>query len=118
MTSKERENFLRNAILVVDHSKAALVSLVELDVQNKGQTFEQFVNTNQHEIYHLYNSSRCCQCPPGHYPPRSPRILHQTQIELLFDRLSFKLPCHNTARRSDDFCCSMARSGLCTDVLD
>ncbi|VDI58703.1 Hypothetical predicted protein [Mytilus galloprovincialis] len=118
MTSKERENFLRNAILVVDNSKAALVSLVELHVQHKGQTFEQFVNTNQHEIYHLYNSSRCCQCPPGHYPPRSPRILHQSQMELLFDRSSLKLPCHNTVRRSDDFCCCMARSGVCTDVLD
>ncbi|XP_052081353.1 uncharacterized protein LOC127719334 [Mytilus californianus] len=118
MTSKERENFLRNAILVVDHSKAALVSLVELDVQKKGQTFEQFVNTNQHEIYHLYNRSRCCQCPQGHYPPRTSRILHQSQMELLFDLSSIKLPCHNTVRRSDDFCCSMARSGLCTDVLD
>ncbi|CAC5404586.1 unnamed protein product [Mytilus coruscus] len=117
MTSKERENFLRNAILVVDHSKAALVSLVELDLQNKGQTFEQFVNTNQHEIYHLYKSSKCCQCPPGHNPS-SPHILHQSQMELLFDRSSLKLPCHNTVRRSDDFCCSMARSGLCTDVLD
>ncbi|CAG2208798.1 unnamed protein product [Mytilus edulis] len=118
MTSKERENFLRNAILVVDHSKAALVSLVELDLQNIGQTFEQFVNTNQHEIYHLYNSSLCCQCLPGHRPPRSPRILHQSQMELLLDRSSLKLPCHNTGRRSDDFCCSMAKSGLCTDVLD
>ncbi|XP_063410461.1 uncharacterized protein LOC134693551 [Mytilus trossulus] len=118
MTSKERENFLRNAILVVDHSKAALVSLVELDVQNKGQTFEQFVITNQHEIYHLYNSSRCCRCPTGHFPPRSPRILHQSQMELLFDRSSLKLPCHNSVRRSDDFCCSIARSGLSTDVLD
>ncbi|VDI80457.1 Hypothetical predicted protein [Mytilus galloprovincialis] len=118
MTSKERENFLRNAILVVDHSKAVLVSLVELDVQNKGQTFDQLVTKNQHEIYHLYNSSWCCQCPPGHRPPRSPRILHQSQMELLFDRSSLKLPCHNTGRRSDDFCCSMARSGLCTDVLD
>ncbi|CAG2208363.1 unnamed protein product [Mytilus edulis] len=116
MTSIERENFLRHAILVVDHSKAALVSLVELDMANKGQTFEQFVNTNQHEIYHLY-SSMCCQCSPGHYPSRSSRILHQSQIELLFDR-SLKLPCHNKARRLTEFCCSMAKVSLCTDVLD
>ncbi|CAC5404550.1 unnamed protein product [Mytilus coruscus] len=117
MTSIERENFLRHAILVVDHSKSALVSLVELNVANKSQTFEQFVNTNQHEIYHLYNSSRCCQCPTAHYPLRSPHILYQSQMELLFDRSS-KLPCHNTARRSAEFCCSMAKSGLYTDVLD
>ncbi|XP_076085392.1 uncharacterized protein LOC143056197 [Mytilus galloprovincialis] len=37
---------------------------------------------------------------------------------IVVDRSSLKLSCHNTIRRSDDFCCSMARSGLCTDVLD
>ncbi|CAG2208367.1 unnamed protein product [Mytilus edulis] len=39
-------------------------------------------------------------------------------MDLLFDRSSSKLRCHNTARTSDDFCCSKAKVGLCTDVLD
>ncbi|CAC5395906.1 unnamed protein product [Mytilus coruscus] len=57
MSSRLKENFLRHAILVVDHSKDALISLVDLDLSNNGFSFEQFIKKNQHEIYHLHNSS-------------------------------------------------------------
>lgn len=116
MSSRLKENFLRHAILVVDHSKDALISLVALDLSSNGLSFEQFINKNQHEIYHLHYSSRCCQCPNGYNPPRSPRILHGQQMDLLFDR-TFKKPCHKPGR-SADYCCSTARPGLRIDILD
>lgn len=112
---QERENFLKNAILVVDHFKAALVSLIELDIRNKHLSFEQFLNQNQHEIYHLcYNNGRCCRCLPGSSLPQRNRIICPPQIEILFDKAT-KMPRH---RRGPDFCCSLAKNGICTDVLD
>ncbi|CAC5385910.1 unnamed protein product [Mytilus coruscus] len=117
MTSieQERENFLRNAILVVDHSKAALISLIELDLLNKHLTFEQFLNQYQHDIYHLcYNNGRCCRCLPGTSPPRRNRIIFPSQMEILFDKAA-KIPGH---RKGPDVCCSFAKKGIGTDVLD
>lgn len=117
MTSieQERENFLRNAILIVDHSKAALISLIELDIRNKHFSFEQFLNQSQHEIYHLcYNNGRCCRCVPGTSPPRRNRIIFPSQMEILFDKAT-KMCGH---RRGPDFCCSLAKKGIGTDVLD
>lgn len=113
---KERENFLRHAILVVDHIKDVLISLLELDLQNYSLSFEQFINKYQHEIFHLcYNTRRCCQCQPGYHLPKY-RVLHPAQLDLLLDKTS-KLPGHGSSS-SNDYCCSTAKSGISSDVLD
>ncbi|XP_052058800.1 uncharacterized protein LOC127699103 isoform X2 [Mytilus californianus] len=117
MTSivQERENFLRLAILVIDHSKAALISLIELDILNKHLTFEQFLNQNQHEIYHLcYNNRRCCRCSPGSSLSRIHRIIFPSQMQVLFDTAA-NMHGH---RRGPEYCCSFAKKGIGTDVLD
>ncbi|VDI33682.1 Hypothetical predicted protein, partial [Mytilus galloprovincialis] len=111
---KERENFFRNAILVIDHSKAALISLIELDLRNNHLTFEQFLNQSQHDIYHLCYNNRCCRCLPGSSLPRQNRFIFPSQMEGLFDKAA-KMPGH---RRGPDFCCSLAKKGICTDVID
>lgn len=117
MTQKGRENFLRNAILIVDHAKDSVISLLDLDLRNKHLTFEQFLNQNQHEIYHLCYNSRCCQCPRGHTPPRGgSRVLYPSQLDILYDK-SLKKTNH-THGRSPDFCCSLAKTGILTSILD
>lgn len=121
MTQKEQENFLKNAILIVDHTKTALIALVDLDLQNKSLTFEQFLNKNRHKAYHLcYNRGKCCQCVPSYMLP-SVRIIHPAQLELLYDKLSPKLACHGSISRRMTFppvCCSSAQNGISTNVLD
>lgn len=112
--AKEQENFLRYAILIVDHSKTALTDLIDLNLKNKHLTFEEFLNQNQHELYHLCYDSRCCQCK--RLPIKQKRIIYPSQLELLFDKHN-KLPCH-IATRYNDFCCSYAKPGVTTDVLD
>ncbi|CAG2225570.1 unnamed protein product [Mytilus edulis] len=66
MDKKERENFYRNTILIVDFTKCAFVELLELHLTGKHLSFEEFLNQNQHDLYHLcYNKARCCQCIRG-----------------------------------------------------
>ncbi|VDI58122.1 Hypothetical predicted protein [Mytilus galloprovincialis] len=112
--AKEQENFLRYAILIVDHTKEALQDLIELNLKNKHLTFEEFLNQNQHEIYHLCYDFRCCQCL--NTPPRRKRILIPPQLELLFDKYK-KLPSHKGTSHND-FCCSYAKVGITSQVLD
>lgn len=112
--AKEQENFLRYAILIVDHSKTALTDLIVLNLKNKHLKFEEFLNLNQHEIYHLCYDSRCCQCKS--LPIKSKRIISPSQLELLFEKHK-KLTGHRAAR-CNDFCCSYAKLGVTTDVLD
>ncbi|CAG2206352.1 unnamed protein product [Mytilus edulis] len=112
--AKEQENFLRYAILIVDHSKEALQDLVELNLKNKHLAFDEFLNQNQHEIYHLCYDSRCCQCQ--NIPPRRKRIIFPSQLELLFDKYK-TLPSHRGIGHND-FCCSYAKIGITSQVLD
>ncbi|VDI45602.1 Hypothetical predicted protein, partial [Mytilus galloprovincialis] len=112
---KEQENFLRNAILTVDHSKEVLQCFLEQHLKNNHQTFEDFLNKNQHDIYHLYYDSKCCQCGPGPLQ-RKKRILFASQMELLFDK-NKQLSIHKTTRRGD-FCCCTAKTSVTTAVLD
>ncbi|CAG2227429.1 unnamed protein product [Mytilus edulis] len=106
--AKEQENFLRYAILIVDHTKEALQDLIELNLKNKHLTFEEFLNQNQHEIYHLCYDFRCCQCLKP--PIKRKRILIPPQLELLFDKYN-KLPSHKGTGHNN-FCCSYAKVGI------
>ncbi|VDI63604.1 Hypothetical predicted protein, partial [Mytilus galloprovincialis] len=112
--AKEQENFLRYAILIVDHSKEALQDLVELNLKNKHLAFDEFLNQNQHAIYHLCYDTQCCQCQ--NTPPRRKRIIFPSQLELLFDKYK-KLPSHRGIGHND-FCCSYAKVGITSQVLD
>ncbi|VDH90431.1 Hypothetical predicted protein [Mytilus galloprovincialis] len=113
MQQTERENFLKNAITIVDYTKDAFVCLVDRYLTDKNWTFEQFLSNNQHEIYHLCYSARCCKCPRGYSPPKR-RVLHPSQLDVLFDKLS-KLP---SCKNASEFCCTIAKNGISSTVLD
>lgn len=112
--AKEQENFLRYAILIVDHTKEALQDVIELNLKNKHLTFEKFLNENKHEIYHLCYDFRCCQCLKP--PTKRKRLIIPPQLELLFDKYN-KLPSHKGTGHND-FCCSYAKVGITSQVLD
>lgn len=115
MQQTERENFLKNAITIVDYTKEAFVCLVDCYLIDKNWTFEQFINNNQHAIYHLCYTIRCCKCPHGYFPPKR-RILHPSQLDVLFDKSSKLSSCKNGNKF--DFCCTSANIGISSTVLD
>ena len=101
MAVKERENFCRNAILIVDHAKDSLVDLLELHLTLNSLSFEDFINDHQHHIYHLCFNKKCChQCPQGYELPPN-RVLYPPQLKILLDEK-----------------CCLAKPGVTTDVLD
>lgn len=120
MTQKQRENFYRTSTVIVEHGKEVLVLLLEDDLSKRNLTLIDFININQHAIYHLcYNKYPCCQCtggaPPGNAP--SQRILYPSQLDILFDKTVPKTTGHNLNSRSQ-FCCSSAKLSLTTTCMD
>ncbi|CAG2207455.1 unnamed protein product [Mytilus edulis] len=119
-TQKERENFYRISTIIVDHGKESLILLLENELKASNQTLEDFINLNQHELYHLcFNRYACCQCKNGKLPLTTPasRVLHPDQLNILLDKSGQQLPCH-TIRSSLQFCCCPAKSTLTTKHLD
>jgi hypothetical protein len=117
MTQKERCNFYRFSTRIVDHTKEVFIDLIDLSLVQKHLSFEDFINVNQHEIYHFcYNRGQCCQCTPGYTSPQN-RILYPSQLDILLDKNGATLPCHRTTRRTD-YCCCKAIPGVSTRVLD
>lgn len=114
MSQRQRENFYRQSILTVHHSRKALVSLINLHLSHKQVSFEDFLNHNQHKIYHFYKESqKCCQCKNQ---PVGKKLLLQSQLEDLFEIHGRKLAGH-LPTSTHEFCCSKAKSGIKTDSL-
>ena len=117
MTQKERCNFYRFSTRIVDHTKEVFIDLIDLSLVHKHLSFEDFINVNQHEIYHFcYSTGRCCQCTSGYTSPQK-HILYPSQLDKLLDKNGATLPCHRTTRRVA-YCCCKAIPGVSTRVLD
>lgn len=120
MMDKARENFYRSATVIVDHGKEAMTAVLDDDLSKRNLTFVDFINQNQHEIYHLcYNRRPCCQCINNRIPLGTPssRILHENQLDVLLDKSGPRLPNHNPQTRST-FCCCLAKPNLSSACLD
>ncbi|CAG2207449.1 unnamed protein product [Mytilus edulis] len=116
-TYKERENFYRVSTIIVDHGKESLALLLDNELNSNNQTLEDFINLNQHEIYHLcFNRYACCQCLNGKLPLTN-RVLYPDQLNILLDKTGQQLPCH-TIRSTLQFCCCPAKATLTTKHLD
>ncbi|CAC5401690.1 unnamed protein product [Mytilus coruscus] len=119
-TQKERENFYRISTIIVDHGKYSLTLLLDNELNSNKQTLEDFINLNQHEIYHLcFNKYTCCQCKNGKLPLTTPasRVLHPDQLDILLDKKGKTLSCHNI-KSAAQFCCCPAKATLTTKFLD
>ena len=109
---KERDNFQRFNSLIVDNSKDACINILKLHLSNKKQSFEQFINFNQHAIYHLCFNEPCCK---RSCTSHRKRILQLPQLELLFDKNGSTLPAHIG---DPEFCCCIAKPNIQCDILD
>ncbi|XP_052106448.1 uncharacterized protein LOC127738985 [Mytilus californianus] len=120
MTQKQRENFYRTSTIIVEHGKEVLLLLLEDDLSKRNLTLIDFININQHAIYHLcYNKHSCCQCTGGAFARNttSQRVLYPCQLDILFDKTGPTMTGHNLNSRSQ-FCCSAAKQSLTTSCLD
>ncbi|XP_063417893.1 uncharacterized protein LOC134700430 [Mytilus trossulus] len=119
MSQKERENFYRQTTRIVDHSRDAVVSLIELYVRRNHITFEVFINTNQHAIFHLcFNKKPCCQCIRRQIPFSNPnRVVNESQLNLMIDTTGSRFPSH-IVNSKIKFCCCKAKPNLSMEVLD
>lgn len=115
---KERENYARSSLLIVQYTKDGLADLIELNLKLTGfSSFQNFVNHYQHELYHLcYHQIKCCQCSRNYKLPQE-QLIHPKQLEVLFDKSGHKKAKHN-AFRIADFCCCLPRQNLSTSKLD
>lgn len=118
--SHSKEKRERLLLLICGHATEALQSLMEYFLTNQNKTLQQFIDDNQHDIYHLYRNDRCCMCPAinqtkskhNRKPP-----LQKDQIEKLFDTISSapRNPKHKS-RNSTDVCCCFAKSIIVGDL--
>ncbi|XP_052064754.1 uncharacterized protein LOC127704660 [Mytilus californianus] len=119
-TQRERENFYRISTIIVDHGKESLILLLDNELNTSNQTLEDFINLNQHEIYHLcFNRYTCCQCINGRLPLTTPpsRVLHPDQLNVLLDKNGQQLSCHNIKSSLQFYCCP-AKTTLTPKHLD
>lgn len=115
---KEKENYARSSLLIVQYTKDGLADLIELNLKLTGHSsFEEFINHYQHDLYHLcYNQMTCCQCSRNYKLPKE-QLIHPKQLEVLFNKSGRKKSSHNPFAIAD-YCCAFARKNLFTSVLD
>ncbi|VDH94014.1 Hypothetical predicted protein [Mytilus galloprovincialis] len=121
MSGIEKENLLKLYMLLVGYTKQAIIGFFKLHLTKKGLNFEDFINLNQHDIYHLcYNTTKCCR-PTCNISCKSPyvprRILNPVQLDKLLDNTSTRLSYHKSTS-TGEYCCCRGQSGIQTDVLD
>lgn len=120
MTQKQLENFYRTSRLIFEHGKDVLVLLLDDDLSKRNITLIDFINLNQHEIYHLcYHKDPCCRCTRGKLSRNIPsqRVLFPSHLDILFDKTSKIIAGHNLNSKSQ-LCCSSAKQSLTTACLD
>ncbi|XP_071123935.1 uncharacterized protein [Mytilus edulis] len=113
------DNYIKLCLLIRGPATQAFRALMTCYLQKCCLTFREFIDINQHEIYHLYTERRCCQCT-GQSFFRDKTLLQMSQIEKMFDTSP-----QTTSKRKDnhdyrkkDMCCCFANCQLCVDDVD
>lgn len=112
-----RKNFYRIATLIIDYGAEAMRCLLDQFIQKKYKvSFQDFVTKHQHEIYHQFNNTVCCQCTNKSYLQFS-RVISVWQMEKLFDKHGQKLSGHSYNSKCE-FCCSTVMHTLQIHDID
>lgn len=113
------DNYIKLCLLIRGPATQAFRALMTYYLQKCCLTFQEFIDINQHEIYHLHTERRCCQCT-GQSFFGDRKLLQMSQIEKMFDTSS-----QTTSKRKDnhdyrkkDMCCCFANCQLCVDDVD
>lgn len=115
-------NFLKLFLIITGPATKALRALMTYYLQNNSLTFQEFIDRNQHEIYHLSSNNKCCQCQNESIAQRKTPI-QSAQMEVLFDTDSQITSSSNKRKDNHDYrkkekCCCYAKSEICVDGLD
>ncbi|CAC5416374.1 unnamed protein product [Mytilus coruscus] len=95
MNPSPRHNFYRCMTLIVDNGNESAWELLDYYLSNQGTTLKDFIEYNQHEIYHLcYNYGCCCRCQYLTVNKPKSRILYQSQLDILLDTKGTYIPCN------------------------
>lgn len=117
---QSRENYNRFSYLIVENTRNALVCLFEFGLSDtKHCSYEEFLNQNQHDIYHMCFKKQCCQCNPA-MVHREKNLMKECQLAELYDKASNqRLKKHKKHERNvNEYCCRNAKSHIRTDHLD
>lgn len=115
---KERENFHRKLTLIVDNASETFRDFFDFDLGCQGIRLQDFIDKHQHAIYHFcFNKTPCCACPVGPFRGQTNRILHPTQLDIIFDTTGSKLSHHNQ-RQANKYCCCPANPKITSTDLD
>lgn len=115
---KERNNFQIIKRLIFDNAKNGFAELIDKNLSIIGNvTFEDFINRNQHAIYHLCSTINCCQCPSTNaYHDPEHACLDLGQLNPIFDQIRRKKTCKT--KGSSSLCCALAKKGIKTSEID
>lgn len=115
MCEKYQRNYYLAGSLLNQIGTKSKQNLLNVHLARKKVSFSQFINNNQHEIYHLFCSEKCCQCTST-ILTKTQKVLYSKEMELLFNKMS-KMQCHKPASKKA-FCCSPSRIISYVDDLD
>lgn len=74
------DNYIKLCLLIRGPATQAFRALMTYYLQKCCLTFQEFIDINQHEIYHLHTERRCCQCT-GQSFFGDRKLLQMSQIE-------------------------------------
>lgn len=109
----EKEKFYK-ATLLEDILYSLLTDVIKIELGRTYMSFEDFINLNQHEIYHMCHRNKCCLCMSSsqHLPPQ---LLGESHLRQLFDEYD-RRPFHN--KDVSWFCCCKAKKNISITAID
>ncbi|CAC5399636.1 unnamed protein product [Mytilus coruscus] len=115
------DNYIKLFLLIRGPATQALRALMTYYLRKCCLTFQEFIDRNQHEIYHLHNHRRCCQCSDQCVP----RDTSKTPIQMAQMEIMFNTSSQISSKRKDnhdyskkDMCCCYAKCQICVDDVD
>jgi hypothetical protein len=115
---QSRENYNRFSYLIVENTRNALVCLFEFGLSDtKHCSYEEFLNQNQHDIYHMCFKMQCCQCNPA-MVHRGKNLMKVCQWAELYDKASDQRIQKHKKHERNEYCCRNAKFYIRTDHLD
>lgn len=112
MTGKE--NFLKAARLE-NFLCIPLRDVMNIELDRQHESFEKFLNTHQHEIYHMCFRTNCCCCTSTTLYSHSGIIINESHLNQLFDQTD-RLSCHQ--KKGNIYCCRRAKKDITIETIN
>lgn len=116
MENPEFVNFCRLVNILLEINSKVLSKRLEVCCNRKDVTFEQFLTKIRHDVFHMWQPARCCQCDA---PPQSSKCkFFEKQYDKLYSRIAPPIPGHVKKYSQECSCHIVPRSGIRSGDLD